>query len=74
MTKQSKKRTITSPLPPNFTAAPLPPKRDDSRFKVPPEIMPGDMFNPDTGEHLGPRGREPTRYGDWESKGRCWDF
>lgn len=22
----------------------------------------------------GPRGLEPTRYGDWESKGRCWDF
>ena len=22
----------------------------------------------------GPRGLEPTRYGDWESKGRCIDF
>lgn len=22
----------------------------------------------------GPRGPEPTRYGDWESKGRCVDF
>lgn len=22
----------------------------------------------------GPRGLEPTRYGDWESKGRCYDF
>ena len=22
----------------------------------------------------GPKGLEPTRYGDWESKGRCWDF
>jgi hypothetical protein len=22
----------------------------------------------------GPRGLEPTRYGDWESKGRCSDF
>ena len=22
----------------------------------------------------GPRGLEPTRYGDWESKGRCVDF
>lgn len=30
--------------------------------------------NPSTGEHMGPKGREPTRYGDWESKGRCWDF
>jgi len=22
----------------------------------------------------GPRGKEPTRYGDWENKGICWDF
>lgn len=22
----------------------------------------------------GPKGPEPTRYGDWESKGRCYDF
>lgn len=22
----------------------------------------------------GPRGPEPTRYGDWERKGRCSDF
>lgn len=22
----------------------------------------------------GPRGLEPTRYGDWERKGRCIDF
>ena len=22
----------------------------------------------------GPKGPEPTRYGDWETKGRCSDF
>ena len=22
----------------------------------------------------GPKGLEPTRYGDWESRGRCHDF
>lgn len=22
----------------------------------------------------GPKGPEPTRYGDWENKGRCVDF
>ncbi|MEM7357812.1 MAG: succinate dehydrogenase assembly factor 4 [Pseudomonadota bacterium] len=22
----------------------------------------------------GPKGLEPTRYGDWESNGRCHDF
>lgn len=27
-----------------------------------------------TAEHGGPKGREPTRYGDWENKGIAWDF
>jgi len=25
-------------------------------------------------ENGGPAGPEPTRYGDWEQKGRCTDF
>jgi len=25
-------------------------------------------------EFGGPKGLEPTRYGDWEKKGRCIDF
>ena len=25
-------------------------------------------------EYGGPAGPEPTRYGDWERKGRCVDF
>jgi hypothetical protein len=25
-------------------------------------------------EYGGPKGPEPTRYGDWEKKGRCIDF
>jgi hypothetical protein len=25
-------------------------------------------------EHGGPPGPEPTRFGDWERKGRCIDF
>jgi len=25
-------------------------------------------------ESGGPKGPEPTRYGDWEKKGRCIDF
>jgi hypothetical protein len=28
----------------------------------------------DLPEHGGPKGEEPTRYGDWENHGRCWDF
>lgn len=30
--------------------------------------------NKETGEVGGPRGPEPTRYGDWERNGRCYDF
>uniref|UniRef100_A0A8R1TNW2 Succinate dehydrogenase assembly factor 4, mitochondrial n=1 Tax=Onchocerca volvulus TaxID=6282 RepID=A0A8R1TNW2_ONCVO len=30
--------------------------------------------NPITGEIGGPAGLEPTRFGDWERKGRCVDF
>jgi len=30
--------------------------------------------NPHTGEIGGPAGPEPTRYGDWERKGRVSDF
>ncbi|CAH1796350.1 unnamed protein product [Owenia fusiformis] len=30
--------------------------------------------NPETGEIDGPKGPEPTRYGDWERKGRVTDF
>jgi hypothetical protein len=33
----------------------------------------GDV-NPTTGEVGGPKGKEPTRYGDWERKGRVFDF
>jgi hypothetical protein len=28
----------------------------------------------DAEEHGGPKGEEPTRYGDWENKGIAWDF
>lgn len=31
-------------------------------------------LNPETGEVGGPHGPEPTRYGDWEKGGRCYDF
>ena len=37
------------------------------------EPFPGGK-NPETGEIRGPTGPEPTRFGDWERKGRCSDF
>eukprot|EP00850_Spirogloea_muscicola_P020560 SM000220S07039 [mRNA] locus=s220:68484:69107:+ [translate_table: standard] len=33
-----------------------------------------DDVNRKTGEVGGPQGPEPTRYGDWEKGGRCYDF
>ncbi|KAJ6294886.1 hypothetical protein OIU76_022883 [Salix suchowensis] len=31
-------------------------------------------LNKETGEIGGPKGPEPTRFGDWERNGRCSDF
>ena len=48
--------------------------------KVPPAERPKDPTVPaapdakDAAEHGGPKGPDPTRYGDWERKGRCVDF
>ena len=36
------------------------------------ERVDGDVPSPR--ETNGPKGPEPTRYGDWEQKGRCTDF
>ena len=33
-----------------------------------------ESSTPKTREIGGPKGLEPTRYGDWERKGRCVDF
>lgn len=33
-----------------------------------------EVPDPVTGELFGPKGPEPTRYGDWERGGRCSDF
>jgi hypothetical protein len=40
--------------------------------KSPPVPEPGPPY--DEGEAGGPKGLEPTRYGDWEKKGIAWDF
>ncbi|QGM21927.1 DUF1674 domain-containing protein [Spiribacter sp. 2438] len=41
-----------------------------------PESTSVDWQKPETwpAETGGQRGPEPTRYGDWESNGRCTDF
>jgi hypothetical protein len=41
---------------------------------APPSTKPATGPNQMTGEVNGPRGPEPTRYGDFERAGRCYDF
>jgi Protein of unknown function (DUF1674) len=48
------------PIPPDS-----PPPAQDTP-PVEPSAMPVEIG--------GPKGPEPTRYGDWEQKGRCTDF
>jgi hypothetical protein len=47
-------------------------KAPDYLSKSPPVPEPGDAVASE--ESGGPKGKEPTRYGDWENKGICWDF
>jgi hypothetical protein len=39
-----------------------------------PTPRPAPPVQPDIPEIGGPKGPEPTRYGDWEKGGRCTDF
>ncbi len=49
------------------TATPKPPRpAADSTAEPAPPAKPAEIG--------GPPGPEPTRYGDWERKGRCIDF
>lgn len=43
---------------------------------IPQPVMPKPKRPPSPvgKEYGGPTGPEPTRYGDWEQKGRCTDF
>jgi hypothetical protein len=42
------------------------PDQDQAQVKPPEPPRPEEIG--------GPTGPEPTRYGDWEKKGRCIDF
>lgn len=55
-----KERSIKPDSPPKPIQTPYPPFPDNK--------------NPKTGEVGGPVGPEPTRFGDWERKGRVTDF
>jgi hypothetical protein len=47
-------------------------KAPDYLSKSPP--VPEPKAIPPQAEHGAKDGLEPTRYGDWEHKGICWDF
>ena len=49
---------------------PLPEVTDNS----PPASDNPSILKPRPKEIGGPKGLEPTRYGDWEKAGRCIDF
>jgi len=47
-------------------------KQEPSGAATPTEAKPAPAAQPK--EIGGPKGPEPTRYGDWEVNGRCSDF
>ncbi|MCB2054693.1 MAG: DUF1674 domain-containing protein [Geminicoccaceae bacterium] len=50
------------------------PARDPRNNGTAPAVR-DEMTTPQPpGERGGPRGPEPTRFGDWEKGGRCFDF
>jgi hypothetical protein len=51
----------------------------NSKPRTPAADQPSNPVKPDAApkkvpEIGGPKGPEPTRYGDWEQNGRCTDF
>lgn len=60
-------KTETIPTPPQPADAP------DGTRTVANKAAPS-LEAPLKPEHGGPKGLEPTRYGDWERNGRCFDF
>ena len=53
--------TQKMPPQPSTTPDPSPQSKPAAKPEMPPEFG-------------GPKGPEPTRYGDWEKAGRCIDF
>jgi hypothetical protein len=46
---------------------------ENPESRVEEQFIDGDLMEQQK-EYGGPRGKEPTRYGDWEKNGRCIDF
>ncbi len=68
----TKRKPMTPPTAAQADSAQAPPPP----LPQPPgkhEAVPPPAMQP-AGETGGPKGPEPTRYGDWEKGGRCFDF
>ena len=61
--ERDKKNTPATAAEPNGKTA-------QNSDNLPVKAVDGEMPS----EVNGPKGPEPTRYGDWEQKGRCTDF
>jgi hypothetical protein len=59
---------------PKQTTSPCSEQNNSALEEEEEEDDPNRYYNPETGESYGPRGPEPTRFGDWERNGRCYDF
>ena len=61
----------------NSTDGPMaerPPHLKAPAYLTPSPPVPAPEAGKPAAESGGPKGKEPTRYGDWENKGICWDF
>ena len=54
------------------STTPVVPSNDTGKLKEQPAAVEKPPHK--TAEIGGPKGPEPTRYGDWEKAGRCSDF
>jgi len=67
----NKKNTLNSVAKPNLKRG----GPDNAKLKVAATGVLNAAFDQKAPKEInGPRGPEPTRYGDWEQKGRCTDF
>jgi hypothetical protein len=71
MTDNPSQREITAPVP---ERKPLSPAAQRALAEAEARRMAAADAKPLPKEYQGPKGPEPTRYGDWETKGIASDF
>lgn len=73
MKKTDPEPSDCTPTGPLTSAQPVTSANPENKNRTPDQDAPSKEQKTPT-EHGGPAGLEPTRYGDWERKGRCTDF